>query len=235
MQASLLVFFEVMGQYESDECMKAIGSVKRSLAGILPRSWLVTKAKISSDTVALTFDDGPHPEFTPQVLKALAKYGMKATFFMIGENIAKYPALVKQIVDEGHQLGNHSYFHREYRSLPLTQQLAEIDRTDALLENFDDHPRHTFRPPRGELSPSLLFALMRRKQTVAMWSYDSMDYQSSGVESIVRRFAEQPVQRGEIVLMHDDNIHTIKALEQLLPSWKQHGWSSVAFSALGIR
>jgi peptidoglycan-N-acetylglucosamine deacetylase len=214
--------------------MKAIGLVKRSLAGMLPQSWLVTKANIDKDAVALTFDDGPHPEFTPMALAVLAKYDMKATFFTIGENVEKYPALAQQIVNEGHQLGNHSYFHREYQSLPLKQQLAEIDRTDLVLEHFDGHRRHTFRPPRGELSPSLLFALMRRKQTVVMWSYDSMDYQHLGAKSIVQRFVDQPIQRGEIVLMHDDNIHTLTALEELLSSWTQRGWSSVVFSDLGI-
>jgi peptidoglycan-N-acetylglucosamine deacetylase len=214
--------------------MKAAKGIKRSLAEMLPPSWLVTKARINSDAIALTFDDGPHPDFTPLVLAVLAKHGMKATFFTIGENLVKYPELARQIVKDGHQLGNHSYFHREYRSLPLAQQLAEIDRTDKLLEEFDGHQRHTFRPPRGELSPRLLFALMRRKQTVAMWSYDSMDYQGLGAKSIVKRFSEQPMSRGEIVLMHDDNAHTLDALEELLPAWKLRGWASLSFSGLGI-
>jgi peptidoglycan-N-acetylglucosamine deacetylase len=214
--------------------MKAARGIKRSLAEMLPPSWLVTKARINSDAIALTFDDGPHPDFTPLVLAVLAKHGMKATFFTIGENLVKYPELARQIVKDGHQLGNHSYFHREYRSLPLAQQLAEIDRTDKLLEEFDGHQRHTFRPPRGELSPRLLFALMRRKQTVAMWSYDSMDYQGLGAQSIVKRFSEQPMSRGEIVLMHDDNAHTLDALEELLPAWKLRGWASLSFSGLGI-
>jgi peptidoglycan-N-acetylglucosamine deacetylase len=214
--------------------MKAARGIKRSLAEMLPPSWLVTKAHINSDAIALTFDDGPHPDFTPLVLAVLAKHGMKATFFTIGENLVKYPELARQIVKDGHQLGNHSYFHREYRSLPLAQQLAEIDRTDKLLEEFDGHQRHTFRPPRGELSPRLLFALMRRKQTVAMWSYDSMDYQGLGAQSIVKRFSEQPMSRGEIVLMHDDNAHTLDALEELLPAWKLRGWASLSFSGLGI-
>ncbi len=214
--------------------MKVVKGIKRSLAEMLPPSWLITKARIHSDAIALTFDDGPHPDFTPLVLAVLAKYGMKATFFTIGENLVKYPELARKIVKDGHQLGNHSYFHRDYRSLPLAQQLAEIDRTDKLLEEFDGHQRHTFRPPRGELSARLLFALMWRKQTVAMWSYDSMDYQGLGAKSIVQRFSEQPMNRGEIVLMHDDNAHTLDALEELLPTWKSRGWASQSFSGLGI-
>ncbi len=214
--------------------MKAVGSAKRLLAELLPRSWLVTKAKIDSNAVALTFDDGPHPEFTPQVLAVLAKHGMKATFFTIGENLVKYPELARQIVREGHQLGNHSYFHRDYKNLPLAQQIAEIDRTDALLTDIDGLAKHTFRPPRGELPPSLLMALVRRGQTIAMWSYDSLDYQGNGAASIVKRFTENPLQRGEIVLLHDDNMHTLKALEDFLPTWKERGWSSLSLSALGI-
>jgi peptidoglycan-N-acetylglucosamine deacetylase len=228
------MFFGMAKQYESNEGMKAIGLVKRSLAGLLPRSWLVTKAKIDSNAVALTFDDGPHPEFTPQVLAVLAKYGMKATFFTIGENLVKYPEIARQIVREGHQLGNHSYFHHDYRSLPLVKQLEEIDRTDALLANIDGLANHTFRPPRGELPPGLLLALVRRKKTIAMWSYDSLDYQGRGAASIVQRFTEQPLQRGEIVLLHDDNAHTLKALEEFLPTWKQRGWSSLPLSGFGI-
>jgi peptidoglycan-N-acetylglucosamine deacetylase len=214
--------------------MKFLGTMKRSLAGLLPRRWLVTSAKTAANAVALTFDDGPNPEFTPLVLAVLKKHAMKATFFTIGENLVKYPELARQIVNEGHQLGNHSYFHREYRDLPLAQQLAEIDRTDALLSDIDGANRHTFRPPRGELSPTLLVALIRRNQTIAMWSYDSLDYEGRGAESIVRRFEKHPMRPGEIVLMHDDNAHTLQALEQLLPSWKQQGWNSLQFSALGI-
>ena len=228
------MFFGVTKQHESITNMKAIGIVKRWLAGMLPYAWLVTKARTDSNAVALTFDDGPHPEFTPQVLAVLAKHGMKATFFTIGENLVKYPELARQIVREGHQLGNHSYFHNHYRSLPLAQQLAEIDRTDALLTQIDGLATHTFRPPRGELPIGLLLALIRRKQTIAMWSYDSLDYQGLGPESIVQRFAQQPLQRGEIVLLHDDNAHTLKALEDFFPAWKARGWSSVPLSAMGI-
>lgn len=228
------MFFGLAKRYESNEGMKAIGLVKRSLAGLLPRAWLVMKAKIDSNAVALTFDDGPHPEFTPQVLAVLAKHGMRATFFTIGENLVKYPEIARQIVREGHQLGNHSYFHNDYRNLPLVKQLEEIDRTDALLADLDGLASHTFRPPRGELPPGLLLALVRRKKTIAMWSYDSLDYQGRGAASIVQRFTEQPLQRGEIVLLHDDNAHTLKALEEFLPAWKLRGWSSLPLSGFGI-
>ncbi len=210
--------------------MTGLGSIKRTAAGILPRSWLVTRIKARARAMALTFDDGPHPEFTPKTLELLARYGVKATFFFIGENVERHPALARRVVDEGHYLGNHSYFHRDFARLPLAQQLREIDRTDALLAGFDGRARHPFRPPKGELPPSLFLALVRRRQLVAMWSYDSLDYRGLGADSILQRFADHPMRAGDIVLMHDDNQHTLQALQELLPGWEQQGWGGMALS-----
>jgi peptidoglycan/xylan/chitin deacetylase (PgdA/CDA1 family) len=215
--------------------MMRTGKLKRALAAILPSSWLATRGKSDTKALALTFDDGPHQEYTPRVLELLGKHGAKATFFFIGENIERHPALVKRVVDEGHQLGNHSYSHgRDFARLPLAAQLAEIERTDAMLERFDGRALHPFRPPRGELPLALLLALVRRRQSVTMWSYDSLDSRGLGATSTLRRFTDEPVRRGDIVLMHDDNAHTLEALQGLLPVWQQQGWSPVALTSLGV-
>lgn len=214
--------------------MLGSGRVKRILAMALPRKWLVMRGHVKSKVIALTFDDGPHPQYTAEALDLLKQHGMKATFFFVGMNVMRYPELVRRVVEEGHQLGNHSYSHDEFSRSRLTQQLAEIDKADEVLARFDGHKRHPFRPPRGQLPVPLLAALVWRRQLVAMWSYDSLDYQDGGARSVLRRFEGQPLHHGDVVLMHDDNAETLSALRQLLPDWKGQGWVGVPLSGLGV-
>ena len=212
--------------------MQPSGRLKRILASALPQSWLIMRGRVRENILALTFDDGPHPRFTAEVLDLLGLHNMRATFFFIGENVERHPDLVRRVVAEGHQLGNHSYRHNEFSRTGLLAQLAEVDRMDHLLSEFDGARRHPFRPPRGELPIGLLAALVSRRQRVAMWSYDSLDYQGLGAPSILARFAARDLSRGDVVLMHDDNAETVAALRELLPGWRAHGWTGVTLSEL---
>ena len=102
-------------------------------------------------TLHLTFDDGPHPAHTAELLDLLAEHGATATFFVIGEQAERHPDMMRRIVQGGHMLGNHSWSHPRFETLGLDAQREEIARTDKLLSDHDGRMRHDFRPPRGVL------------------------------------------------------------------------------------
>jgi peptidoglycan/xylan/chitin deacetylase (PgdA/CDA1 family) len=198
---------------------------KQQLLNLLPNALVMTRGKRQGTTRYLTFDDGPDPKYTPQLLDLLAKLGIRASFFVIGDKVEKHPAIVRRIVAEGHMLGNHSYSHWSFKPMSLRQQLAEINRTDALLREFDPRPHHRTRTPRGDLAPSLLLYFAAHRRSFVYWSYDSMDYQDAPQETLVQRLLDSPPQPGDIVLMHDDNTRSIGALEIVLPQWLASGYT----------
>jgi peptidoglycan-N-acetylglucosamine deacetylase len=199
-------------------------TAKNLLLAALMNDRFVAHRSRQSRVLALTFDDGPDPLHTPMVLDILRAENVCATFFLIGERVERHPEIVRRIVAEGHQIGNHAYRHVKFAALPLQNQLGEIDRTDWLLSRSDGQQWHWFRPPQGRLPLRLLFALMRNRQRVAMWSYDSLDYKNPDVASVLSRFDSSPVRDGDVILFHDDNEGTARALQQLLPQWRQQGY-----------
>jgi peptidoglycan/xylan/chitin deacetylase (PgdA/CDA1 family) len=178
----------------------------------------------------LTFDDGPHPEHTPALLDLLRTYQAKATFYLIGDQAVQYPHLVRQIVEDGHVLGNHSYSHPEFERLTLAEQLDEIERTDALLRDADGAERHPFRTPRGVLPARLLWQFMRQGRSISYWTYDSMDYSRKPAAVLVENMLRHPVRAGDIVLMHDDSSISLEMLHVLLPAWRSEGLSMESLS-----
>ena len=199
-------------------------SVKNMLLGNLMGKYFVANASRRNHTLMLTFDDGPDPIYTPKVLDLLRAHGASATFFMIGEKAERHPEIVRRILDEGHEIGNHAYRHVKFAALPLQDQLCEIALTDSVLSQHDGRQSHWFRPPQGRLSLRLLFALLQIRHRIAMWSYDSLDYQTNGVAPILSRFRSKPVRNGEVILFHDDNDFTVSALQHLLIQWRVQGY-----------
>lgn len=197
----------------------------------LPNGLVLTAQPDSTPSVYLSFDDGPHPEHTPRLLDLLAANGAHATFFLQGENAEHNPGIVRRMVAEGHCIGNHSYTHPRFEDLPLSAQLAEIDRTDRLLAEFDGAALHRFRPPRGALPLSLLLHFARTRRCITYWSYDSFDYRRAPAPTLTDRLRRYPPRAGEIVLMHDDDATTLGALEIMLPEWRAAGIRLDAMSA----
>jgi peptidoglycan/xylan/chitin deacetylase (PgdA/CDA1 family) len=195
---------------------------KHELLSLFPEHLLMTRAKRDS-TCYLSFDDGPEPEHTPKLLDVLARHGVKASFFLVGEKIEQYPEIVQRIVGEGHMIGNHSYSHWSFRNMNLRKQLDEVYRTDALLRLFDDRPHHRMRPPHGYIGAQLLMHFARRRRSFVYWSYDSLDYQDKPIDWLIDRLRNDPPAAGDIVLMHDDSDKAADALDAVLPEWLAQG------------
>jgi peptidoglycan/xylan/chitin deacetylase (PgdA/CDA1 family) len=189
--------------------------------------------KIESDrkVVALTFDDGPNPDATPLILETLAEKGVRATFFVLGSHAERWPELVRRISHEGHQLGNHGYFHRKlqfkspfYVSRDIRLGIRAIKRAGAPAPKY-------FRAPHGFRSPwTTPIASSYGERTVG-WSLGVWDSDKPGVDEIVRRTLEG-VSPGAIVLLHDgdgynpdgDRMQTAAALPLIIDRLKEEGY-----------
>jgi peptidoglycan/xylan/chitin deacetylase (PgdA/CDA1 family) len=159
--------------------------------------------------VYLTFDDGPIPESTPFILDTLRRYDVKATFFMVGDNVRKYPELFRQIVDEGHQTGNHTHNHISGFTHSLREYCYNVEKANAYIKS------PLFRPPHGWMRIAQ-YALLYRKYKVVMWDLVTRDYSkwlnADDVVDNVRRFTRP----GSIITFHD-SLKSIDKLRTALP------------------
>lgn len=164
----------------------------------------------------LTFDDGPHPTYTPQILAWLKANHLHATFFVVGENAARYPALVKRIVSEGHQIGNHSWNHPKLTVMSDTKVRDQLQRThDAIVKACGTAPK-VFRPPYGALSPrQRVWIESEFGYTTVLWDIDTLDWKNSSAE--VAQIIDRDLRPGgrNIILAHDIHSKILPALESL--------------------
>ncbi|WP_432122911.1 polysaccharide deacetylase family protein [Streptomyces sp. S1] len=184
--------------------------------------------------VALTFDDGPDPVFTRQVLEILDRYGARATFFCVGHHVAALPDEVRRIVAGGHGLGNHSWSHPFLFDLTPEQLREQIDRTTEELDRVAGEAPAWFRPPYGALSPGVLAALEEHPATLTMWDVDARDWSRPGPEQIAKTVLEG-VGPGSVVLMHEgagDRSQTVEALPAIVEGLLERGLEPVPLAEL---
>jgi peptidoglycan/xylan/chitin deacetylase (PgdA/CDA1 family) len=179
--------------------------------------------------VALTFDDGPDPVFTAQVLEILRRYGAVGTFFCVGLNARAYPELVGRITDAGHLVGNHTWSHPYLPDLTRDELLRQIDMTDAALGTVG-----LVRPPYGARSPEVLHWLAGHDRTTVLWDVDVRDWALPGTAAIVA--ASGTASAGSVVLMHDgggDRRQTVEALPAVIEGLLDRGYRFVTVDRLG--
>ncbi|MBF2003947.1 MAG: polysaccharide deacetylase family protein [Chlorogloeopsis fritschii C42_A2020_084] len=196
---------------------------------------IVNRAKLAPNqkVIALTFDDGPWPEYTAKVLNILRENNIKATFFVVGQMLKNHPELGKQIVAEGHVIGNHTW-HHWYHFFNQQAAAFEIDRTSDLIYELTGAKTTLFRPPGGMLHNGLVTYARGKKYTIVMWSADSVDYKTPSAAVLTNRVLKQG-SPGGIVLMHDgggNRSHTVAALPQIISKFKQQGYRFVTVPEL---
>lgn len=198
--------------------------------------------------IAFTFDDGPDPMYTPQVLDLLEKHGAKATFFVVGERVEAHPELVREIVERGHAIGSHSYSHRlTFHAMGVANAKREVLRgIEAITKVLGKAPR-LFRPPQGVRTPFLRDALAQiRAQvgeqhepvTCVTWTARGLDATGRSAAEIIARLTPR-LTPGAIVVLHDgggfhgttDRAPTLAALERLLTTASDRGLACVALEA----
>ncbi|AGY57497.1 polysaccharide deacetylase family protein [Gloeobacter kilaueensis] len=189
--------------------------------------------KRGEKVVALTFDDGPWPDSTRQVLAILRRNQITATFFCIGRHIQEHPELLKEVAVAGQVLGNHTWNHL-YRPLSTARAAGEIDRTEALIKKITGVETRLFRPPGGVLGNGQVAYARRRDYAVVLWSVDSGDSHRHPTAAGMIRRVLAGVRPGGVVLLHDGGgLHpTVHALPQIIAGLKAKGYRFVTVPEL---
>lgn len=201
-------------------------------------------AQVRSRTIALTFDDGPDPVWTPQILKVLRRNHAHATFFVVGTQVAAHPEILRQIVAAGHEVGVHTFIHADLARLPAWRQSLELNETQLVIAGATGQTTSLLRPPYSSSNDALdndEWAALRNAGTegylTVLTTLDSQDWRRPGVDRIVVN-ATPRGGGGQVLLMHDggkDRAQTVSALETLLPRLRTQGFTAATVSdAVGM-
>lgn len=183
--------------------------------------------KRSRKAVALTFDDGPNPNTTPIALELLKKYNAKGTFFMVGKAVAGNEEIIKQVVAEGHQIGNHSWSHPLLTKISLEQAKSQINDTTEALKKASGQDVHIMRPPYGGINATIQAAV---DQSFILWDVDTLDWKNRNTASIMKEVRK--ARPGSIILMHDVHQTSINALPTVLQYLTEQGFELVTIDEL---
>jgi chitin deacetylase len=195
----------------------------------------IKEAKLgqAQKVIALTFDDGPWPESTAQVLDILKENNIKATFFVVGQNVKNFPDLLKRVNAEGHAIGNHTW-HHWYHFMNPKAAAYEIDHTTDIIYKTTGVKTNLFRPPGGMMHNGVAGYARNQKYAIIMWSSDSIDYSQPAVPKLINNVF-QGVKPGGIVLMHDgggNRSRTVQALPEIINRFRKQGYRFVTIPEL---
>ena len=183
--------------------------------------------KRTRKAVALTFDDGPSPKTTPVALDLLKKYNAKGTFFMVGYAVEGNEDIIKRVIAEGHQIGNHSWDHPVLTKISLEKAKSQINDTTAALKKASGLDVHIMRPPYGAINGAIQAAV---DQSFILWDVDTLDWKNRNTASIMKEVRK--AQTGSIILMHDIHQTTIDALPLILQYLTEQGFEMVTIEEL---
>ena len=172
---------------------------------------------------ALTFDDGPNSKYTPLLLKGLKERGVHATFFLMGKNIEGKEALVKQIQEEGHLIGNHTYHHVNLSKMSAEQAQAELDATDELVRKITGKYPIYARAPYGEVPEN---GDVDRQRFYIGWTVDPLDWMTEDVSRITQSVLEK-VEPGDIILLHDSYLSSVQAALRIVDALQGKGYEFI--------
>ena len=188
--------------------------------------------KAPGQVIALTFDDGPKPWGTPLVLDALERHNARATFFLVGKQCARFPALVARIAADGDEIGNHTYSHHRLTSLSFSQVAQELEQNRALIRRLTGQTMYLFRPPGGRTCPVAQTVADSLGYTTVFWSLDSAELAPGmNPDRVYDRVANR-VQNGDIVLLHNGDPNIVRALPRILDNLAERGFQCVTVSDL---
>jgi peptidoglycan/xylan/chitin deacetylase (PgdA/CDA1 family) len=175
--------------------------------------------------VALTFDDGPHPVLTRQILSILKEHKICATFFLSGPNIEKSPDIVKEIYKAGHILGNHGYEHISLEKLSPDEVISGFEKTDTLIKKFIGETTVNFyRPPYGKETKSYLTWINRKNKYTVQWSLDSYDYRNEFNTDQISEMLLRDVRNGDVLLFHDTKTNTPEIMKIVIPALEKRNY-----------
>lgn len=203
---------------------------------------IVRKIDTTDKVVAITFDDGPSPAYTPQILDVLRDHDVRATFFLVGSHVEKYPDIVERIYLDGHDIGNHTFSHLNVPTAPATKLSSELMRTNlAIMQITGEYPQY-LRPPRGMYDERFRRLSELMGMQIVLWSLSSQDWLPTMTAANIERRVLQNVRPGDILLFHDSGAlirseggsrqRTVNALAGVIEGLRDQGYRIVPLSTL---
>jgi peptidoglycan/xylan/chitin deacetylase (PgdA/CDA1 family) len=173
--------------------------------------------------IAISFDDGPNEIYTPMLLEGLKKRGVKATFFLLGKEVEKYPEIVARIYEEGHLIGTHSYEHVNLHNLSSEEAIAQVDRTNSAICAITGENPEYIRPPFGSFQANLDY---QTKMIEVLWDIDPLDWKTDNSDVIAKRVTDV-VTENDIILLHDASESSVKAAFKIIDALTARGYEFV--------
>lgn len=173
--------------------------------------------------VAITFDDGPNLDYTEMLLAGLNERGVRATFFLLGKEVEKYPVIVLKIQEEGHLIGTHSYEHVNLSNLSDAAAIEQVDKTNAAIHAITGEYPEYIRPPFGCWKCNLDY---ETKMIEVLWDVDPLDWKTSNSDVIAKRVVDK-VQENDIILLHDASESSVKAAFKIIDTLEAEGYTFV--------
>ncbi|NLI60516.1 MAG: polysaccharide deacetylase family protein [Clostridiales bacterium] len=207
---------------------------------LLPSYWarnrsnkVFRKGQGPKKEVALTFDDGPNPDYTPRLLNILREYDVPASFFIMGKEAKRHSDIIKRMDKEGHTIGCHSYSHRHAWIMSPLRTIRDMNQTYNLLSNILEKPPKWYRPPWGTFNAASMFAAKRLDLDIAYWSIEAQDWTArTTVEDIYSRVIDK-IEPGSIIVLHDNQgapgapEKTLQALPIIIRTLHKQGYDFV--------
>jgi peptidoglycan-N-acetylglucosamine deacetylase len=194
--------------------------------------WVPTDQKV----VALTYDDGPHPVYTPQLVKILDKYNVKATFFMIGREMDKYPDIVRDVARRGHVIANHTYTHpNDIKADTASQIIRELDMCEQVIERLTGKRAHLFRPPKGLIDGTVFTVAQEEGYRTILWTVCA-DHRDAPTPELMAQRVVKHIRPGAIILAHDGTFYSrwrdVAATPLIIEALRKKGYRFVTVPEL---
>lgn len=178
--------------------------------------------------IALTFDDGPNYKYTLPLLEGLRQRNVKVTFFLLGQEVTEHPEIVKKIAQEGHMIGNHSYYHKNLCEMPRDEAIMQVSRTNEVIYEVTGQYPQLIRPPFGRAPEDLVY---EPPMVETLWTIDSRDWELSDVGTIMENVLPN-AEENAIILMHDSSQSSVQAALAIVDSLQERGYTFVTLDEI---
>lgn len=182
--------------------------------------------------VALTFDDGPHPARTPQILEVLKKHKVKATFFMVAKQVKKFPKTAAEVKRAGHSIGSHTINHPRLKKCSLSKLQEEIGGSVKIIKAYTGVKPRYFRPTYGQYDQRIMRMAEKYGMQTILWDADASDYYRRRSAETIQKLIVRKTKPGSIILLHEKRASAVKALDKIIPALKAKGYKFVKLKEL---
>ena len=209
-------------------CTLYLGPLQRDATAVVASQKVLPIYSVERDdkVISVTFDASWGGDKTLKILDLLDQYNAKATFFLVGIWVDKYPELVQEIANRGHEIGNHSDSHAHFTQISDAQIRQELEDCSDKIEALTGTRPTLFRPPYGDYNSKVITVVRDAGYEAVQWSIDSLDWKNRGVSDLVKR-ATNNVQPGDIILFHNDSQYIVEALPAILQYYQAQGFSMI--------